>query len=172
MYMHHSNIGSSEFELLCPLELVLRWSCAMELKWVTPNIHGYIVRSSTVMHWFWWDNLLCVQRCMFMVPPQVGEMRRNERQEWLHARYFFTCACLSCKTVSQPDLLLFAFRCSKAACDGVVPGPSLLKQLDQRVLRNDSTEVSRFILSWTLNLVQDCRSSTISCKILSRVFVI
>lgn len=82
---------------------------------------------------------------------QVGEMRRNERQEWLHARYFFTCACLSCKTVSQPDLLLFAFRCSKAACDGVVPGPSLLKQLDQRVLRNDSTEANALKPGWCIS---------------------
>ncbi|KAG0622547.1 hypothetical protein M758_3G105700 [Ceratodon purpureus] len=72
---------------------------------------------------------------------QVGEMRRDERQMWLQDRYFFTCECPSCKTVVQPDLLLFSFRCPKAGCNGVVPGPSSVQQPDQSGdIRDSSTE--------------------------------
>ena len=72
-------------------------------------------------------------------------MRRDERQMWLQDRYFFTCECPSCKTVVQPDLLLFSFRCPKAGCNGVVPGPSSVQQPDQSGdIRDSSTEVTRF----------------------------
>ena len=72
-------------------------------------------------------------------------MRRDERQKWLLQRYFFNCACPSCKKLVQADLLLFSFRCPKAGCNGVVPGPSSVQQPDQSVdVMDASTKVSRF----------------------------
>lgn len=99
-----------------------------------------------VMHWYWWCQfpILYDVTSFTIAKLQVGEMRRDERNARLQERYFFTCACLSCKTVAQPDVLLFAFRCSEVGCDGVVPGPSFLEQPDERVARDDSMQVSRF----------------------------
>lgn len=58
---------------------------------------------------------------------QVGETGREERQTWLCEKYFFTCACTACMSVTKSDLLLFAFRCSRMGCNGVVPGSKVFQ---------------------------------------------
>lgn len=58
---------------------------------------------------------------------QVGETGREDRQTWLREKYFFTCACTACVSVTKSDLLLSAFRCSRMGCNGVVPGSEVLQ---------------------------------------------
>jgi hypothetical protein len=58
---------------------------------------------------------------------QVGETGREERQTWLREKYFFTCACTACMSITKSDLLLFAFRCSRIGCNGVVPGSEVVQ---------------------------------------------
>jgi hypothetical protein len=57
--------------------------------------------------------------------PQLGEMFYEDRQAWLRERYCFTCKCSACKHITRSDLLLIALHCSKASCEGVVPGPAV-----------------------------------------------
>jgi hypothetical protein len=69
--------------------------------------------------------IYCNMPSVLVVLSQLGEMFYEDRQAWLRERYCFTCTCSACKHITHSDLLLIALHCSKASCEGVVPGPAV-----------------------------------------------